>query len=57
VDYITSTYGSNLRQAQGIRGIGVAPQDETETAEAAVAAEIDVSMDDGSETLVIVPEQ
>jgi hypothetical protein len=46
-----------LRQAQGIRGIGVAPQDETETAEAAVAAEIDVSMDDGSETLVIVPEQ
>ena len=62
---IAGTIVPEWRQAQavlgltqaGIRGIGVAPQDETETAEAAVAAEIDVSMDHGSGTLVIVPEQ
>jgi hypothetical protein len=62
---IAGTIVPEWRQAQaalgltqaGIRGIGVAPEDEPETAEAAPAAEIDVSMDDGSDRLVIVPEQ
>jgi hypothetical protein len=62
---IAGTIVPEWRQAQaalgltpaGNRGIGIAPEDETETAEAASAAEIDVSMDHGSGTLVIVPEQ
>ena len=62
---ISGTIVPEWRQAQaalgltpaGNRGIGIAPEDETETAEAASAAEIDVSMDHGSGTLVIVPEQ
>jgi hypothetical protein len=62
---IAGTIVPEWRQAQavlgltlaGIRGIGIAPQDDTEVAEAAPAAEIDVSMDDGSEMLVITPEQ
>jgi hypothetical protein len=62
---ISGTIVPEWRQAQGAlgltragnRGIGIAPEDETETAEAASAAEIDVSMDHGSGTLVIVPEQ
>jgi hypothetical protein len=61
---IAGTIVPEWRQAQtalgltraGIRGIGIAPEDETETAEAAPAAEIDVSMDDGTGTLVITPE-
>jgi hypothetical protein len=40
----------------GVRGTGVAPEDETETAEAAPVAKVDVSMDD-SETPVIALEQ
>jgi hypothetical protein len=62
---IVGTIVPEWRQAQaalgltlaGIRGIGIAPQDDTEVGEAAPAAEIDVSMDDGSEMLVIAPEQ
>jgi hypothetical protein len=62
---IGGTSAPEWRQAQaalgltraGVRGIGVAPEDETETAEAAPAAEIAASSEDGSETLVIVPEQ
>jgi hypothetical protein len=62
---IAGTIVPEWRQAQatlgltlgGIRGIGLAPEDDTETAEAAQAAEIDIAMDDGSGTLVIVPEQ
>jgi hypothetical protein len=62
---IVGTIVPSWRQAQaalgltlaGIRGIGIAPQDDTEVGEAAPAAEIDVSMDDGSEMLVIAPEQ
>jgi hypothetical protein len=62
---IAGTIVPEWRQAQAalgltqaaIRGIGIAPQDDTETAEAAPAAEITVSSEDGSETLVIVPEQ
>jgi hypothetical protein len=61
---IAGTIVPEWRQAQavlgltqaGIRDIGIAPEDDTETAEAAVAAEIDVSTDHSSETLVITPE-
>ena len=61
---ILGTIMPGWRQAQaalgltraGIRGIGLAPQDETEKAEAAPAAEIDVSAEDAGETLVITPE-
>lgn len=61
---IAGTIVPEWRQAQaalgltqvGIHSIGIAPEDDTETAEAAVAAEIDVSVDDGSEMLVIEPE-
>jgi hypothetical protein len=62
---IAGTIVPEWRQAQaalgltraGVRGIGVAPEDDTETAEAAVAAEIAASSEDGSATLVIVPER
>jgi hypothetical protein len=62
---IVGTIVPEWRQAQaalgltqaGIRGIGVAPQDESEMAEAATAAEIDVSADDAGATLVITPER
>ena len=62
---IAGTIVPEWRQAQaalgltqaGIRGIGIAPQDDTETGEAAAAGEIDVSAEGASEMLVIVPEQ
>jgi hypothetical protein len=61
---IAGTIAPSWRQAQaalgltlgGIRSIGLAPEDESEMGEAAQAAEIDVALDDGSETLVIAPE-
>jgi hypothetical protein len=62
---IAGTSAPEWRQAQaalgltlaGIRGIGLAPEDESKMGEAAQAAEIDVALDDGSETLIVVPEQ
>jgi len=61
---IAGTIVPDWRQAQaalgltraGVRGIGVASEDDIETAEAAVAAEIDVFVEDASKTLVIAPE-
>jgi hypothetical protein len=40
----------------GIHGIGLSPQDDTETADAAEAAEIAVAADHGGGTLVVAPE-
>lgn len=40
----------------GIHGIGLSPQDDTETADAAEAAEIAVAAEDGGGTLVVTPE-
>lgn len=58
---IAGTIVPTWRQAQaalgltqaGIRGIGLAPQDQTESEDAAATAEIAASTDDGSETLII----
>ena len=59
---IAGTIVPEWRQAQavlgltqaGIRGIGIAPQDETETAEAAPVAEIDISADDAGAVADVV---
>jgi hypothetical protein len=61
---IAGTIVPEWRQAQaalgltqsGTRSIGLAPEDVTEMAEAATAAQIKVSAEDASETLVITPE-
>ena len=61
---IAGTIVPEWRQAQaalgltqaGVRGIGIAPQDETEIAEAATMTEINVCTEGASETLLIAPE-
>lgn len=61
---IAGTIVPEWRQAQaalgltqaGIRGIGIAPQDDTETAGSAMTTEIYVSAEDAGETLAIAPQ-